>query len=154
MEIAIIIKGQVLQSIFGVALCIILDWYHLQLKVKNLMSMIALNKEDKELFINDLKLLLWNGEAAEAIIYIDNMSRVKNQVRQKELRDYIEKHHHEIINYGLRKRVGKTIGSGRGEKQNDLIVAHRQKKKGMSWSKKGSSALAVIKTKRLNDNLI
>jgi len=28
-----------LQSIFGLSVCIILDWYHLQLKVKNLMSM-------------------------------------------------------------------------------------------------------------------
>ena len=45
----------VLQSIFGISVCIILDWYHLQLKVKNLMSMIAYNKTDKELYINDLK---------------------------------------------------------------------------------------------------
>ena len=29
----------VLQAIFGIGVCIILDWYHLQLKVKNLMSM-------------------------------------------------------------------------------------------------------------------
>jgi hypothetical protein len=142
-----------LQAIFGMTVCIILDWYHLQLKVKNLMSMIALNKTDKELFINDLKFLLWNGNAAEAIIYIDNLSRVKNETKQKELRDYLEKHQDEIINYGLRKDAGKTIGSGRGEKQNDIVVAHRQKKKGMAWSPKGSSSLAVIKVNRINQNI-
>ena len=32
------------------------------------MSMIAQNKDDKELFINALKQLLWNGNTAEAII--------------------------------------------------------------------------------------
>jgi hypothetical protein len=143
-----------LQAIFGLSVCIILDWYHLQLKVKNLMSMIAINKKDKELFINDLKSLLWAGNTAEAIIYIDNIRRVKNETKKQELRDYLEKHQEEIINYGLRKDAGKTIGSGRGEKQNDLIVAHRQKKKGMAWSRKGSSALAVIKVKRINSGLL
>ena len=143
----------VLHTIFGTNVCIILDWYHLQLKVKNLMSMIALNKADKELFINDLKLLLWTGNSAEAITYLDNMTSVRNAIKHKELRDYIEKHEAEIIDYGLRKKAEKTIGSGRAEKANDLVVAHRQKKKGMAWSRKGSSALAIIKTHRLNRNL-
>jgi hypothetical protein len=116
----------VLQSIFGTSVCIILDWYHLQLKVKNLMSMIAYNKADKEQAIVDLKELLWSGNATEAMIYLDNMDKVKNEVKRKELRDYLEKHQKEIINYGLRQSTHKTIGSGRCEKANDLVVAHRQ----------------------------
>jgi hypothetical protein len=143
-----------LHCIFGSTICIILDWYHLQHKVKNLMSMIATNKADKELYINDLKALLWNGEVAEAIIYLDNMNKIKNVTKHKELRDYLEKHESEIINYGIRKANGKTIGSGRCEKGNDLIVAHRQKKKGMAWSRRGSSALAILKTNRLNHKSI
>ena len=91
----------VLHSIFGTNICIILDWYHLQLKVKNLMSMIAVKKEDKELFINDLKQLLWNGNTAEAIIYIDNLTRIKNAIKHKELRDYLEKHEAEIIDFAV-----------------------------------------------------
>ena len=139
-----------LQAIFGLHLCIILDWYHLQLKVKNLMSMIAYNKVDKEVYINDLKRFLWVGDAAEAMIYLDNMEKVRNQEKHKELRDYLEKHQKEIINYGARQKANKTIGSGRCEKGNDLVVAHRQKKKGMAWAKTGSSALAIIKTQRIN----
>lgn len=142
-----------LWSIFGAAVCIILDWYHLQLKVKNLMSMIAINKEEKELNISKLKELLWVGNVAEAIIYIDNITRVKNTVKCKELRDYLEKHQHEIIDYGTRQSVGKTIGSGRCEKANDLVVAYRQKKKGMAWSKAGSSALAIIQVEMINKKL-
>ena len=75
----------VLQSIFGLNLCIVLDWYHLQLKVKSLMSMIAYNKVDKEMYINDLKELLWFRNATEAIIYLDNMYKIKNQAKHKEL---------------------------------------------------------------------
>lgn len=143
----------VLQTVFGMSVCIILDWYHLQLKLKNLMSMIARNKEDKLLFINHLKEFLWIGNVAEALIYIDNIDRVKNQEKKQELRDYLEKHKVEIINYGLRQVANKTIGSGRGEKANDIVVAHRQKKKGMAWSRSGSSSLAIVKVNRINQQM-
>jgi hypothetical protein len=143
----------VLTAIFGECVCIILDWYHLQVKIKTLMTMIAGNKEDKNLYINDLKPLLWGGEVQEAISYIDKMSNVRKKGKQKELRDYLEKHQKEIINYGLRQEANKTIGSGRAEKANDLVVAHRQKKKGMAWERVGSSALAIIKVHRINNHM-
>ena len=142
-----------LQAVFGLGVCIILDWYHLQLKVKNLMSMIATNKNDKKLYINDLKLFLWTGNVPEALIYLDNMSRVKNIEKKQELHDYLEKHQTEIIDYGLRQAAKKTIGSGRVEKANDLVVAHRQKKKGMAWSPTGSASLAIIKINRINKEM-
>ncbi|GBC61718.1 hypothetical protein DENIS_2680 [Desulfonema ishimotonii] len=63
---------------------------------------------------------------------------------------YIEKHKSEIINYELRKPVGKTIGSGRVEKACDQVVGFRQKKKGMSRGKVGSRALATLKIAELN----
>jgi hypothetical protein len=107
--------------------------------------MIATNKVDKMLYINDLKLLLWTGNVSEGLIYIDNISGVENQEKKQELRNYLEKHQPEIIGYTLRQAANKTIGSGRVEKANDLIVAHRQKKKGMAWSRTGSSALAIIR---------
>ena len=46
---------------------------------------------------------------------------------------YLEKYHSEIINYELRRKVGKSIGSGRIKKDADLEVGHRQKK-GYNWS--------------------
>ncbi len=87
---------------------------------------------------------------AEAIIYLNNMDKVKNEAKHKELRDYLEKHQKEIINYDLRQSANKTISSVRGKKANDLVVAHRQKKKDMASSRVGSSALAMIKTNRIN----
>ena len=138
-----------LQLIFGLNLCIILDWYHLQLKLKNLMSMIAPNKAVKELYINDLKTLLWYGKTAEALDYLVQIPTVKNQEKLDELIGYLTKHKTEIIDYDKRKKAGKTIGSGRCEKANDHIVAHRQKKKGMAWSRPGTKALAIIKNCQL-----
>jgi hypothetical protein len=56
----------------------------------------------------------------------------------------------EIINYELRRSVGKTVGSGRVEKACDQAAGFRQKKKGMSWGKVGSRALATLKIAELN----
>ena len=39
------------------------------------------------------------------------------------------------------------------EKSNDMLVAHRQKKKGMSWSQDGSSGLAIITAFIKNGNM-
>lgn len=139
-----------LQFLFGVTVCIILDWYHVQLKIKNLMSMIAPNKTLKELYIKDLGALLWRGKTTQALDYLAQIPQVKNQEKFEELVEYLTKHQAEIIDYYKRQQAGKTIGSGRCEKANDAIVAHRQKKKGMAWSKSGSKALAIIKTNLLN----
>ncbi len=73
------------------------------------------------------------GSVTAAMTYLKNIHNIKNQAKLNELHDYLEKHDKEIINYELRQSIGKTIGSGRCEKANDLIVAHRQKKKGMAW---------------------
>ena len=44
----------------------------------------------------------------------------------------------------MRKQLGLPNGSSIGEKMNDLLVAQRQKHNGMSWSAKGSVALAAL----------
>ena len=141
-----------LWAVFGSQVRIILDWYHLQLKIKNMMSMIAPTKADKALYIEELGALLWQGHVTKALDYLKALPRVKNKDAHSNLCTYLEKHAQEIINYERRKQQGKAIGSGRGEKLNDTIVAHRQKKKGMAWAITGSKALAVIKTYELQKN--
>jgi hypothetical protein len=48
-------------SLFGKSYTHILDWYHLQEKVRQLMTMIGINKEIKENQTIELLNLLWNG---------------------------------------------------------------------------------------------
>ena len=139
-----------LLSIFGVAIVLILDWHHLCRKVLTLMSMIARNKTEKTETIRQVLLYLWHGFTSEAVNYLKQQVMPRNQDKYEELIHYLEKHQTEIIDYGERKRAGKTIGSGRMEKAVDQVVGHRQKKKGISWVPKGSKALAILKTIELN----
>ena len=140
-----------LLSIFGITITIILDWYHLCKKIRELMSMIARNKEEKIKHVKFLIYLLWRGMNEEALTYLKTKVIARNQQKYLELIKYIEKHKVEIIDYMTRKEAGKTIGSGRMEKGVDQVVGFRQKKKGMSWSQKGSRSLAILKIAELNN---
>lgn len=135
---------------FGKVVVLILDWYHLSKKVVNLMSMIARNKTEKAEHVKQSLSFLWHGFTVEAIAYLQKKVIPRNVEKWEELIHYLQKHQTEIIDYGERKRAGKTIGSGRMEKAVDQVVGHRQKKKGISWVPKGSKALAILKTVELN----
>ena len=127
------------------SICIILDWYHLVKKVRELMSMIATNKTEKDIHVKWINGRLWNGKTDDVLLYLQTIS-VKNKLFLDKLVTYLSKHALEIIDYERRKKVGRTIGSGRGEKANDQLIARRQKKKGLAWSDYGSKALAIIAT--------
>jgi hypothetical protein len=140
-----------LLAIFGIVVTIILDWYHLCKKVRELMSMIACNKEEKITHMRELFYYLWRGMANEAIEYLKQEVTARHKQKLRELITYLEKHKAEIIDYRSRQKAGKTIGSGRMEKGVDQVIGYRQKKKGMSWSKKGSKSLGILKVAELNN---
>lgn len=139
-----------LLTIFGKPVTIILDWYHLSHKVTTLMSLIARTKAEKESHLAALLVWLWRGNTPAALEYLDTQVSARNSEKLGELRGYLDKHQEEIIDYERRQDIGKTIGSGRMEKAVDQVIGHRQKKKGMSWSRVGSQALAILKVTELN----
>lgn len=139
-----------LLAVFGAGVTVILDWYHLCKKLRQLMSMIAVDKAEKSIHLKFLIPQLWQGQVTIALEYLKTQVKVRNQEKWSELIGYLEKHHSEIINYNRRRRVGKTIGSGRMEKGVDLTVGRRQKKKAMSWSPLGSRALSLLRIAELN----
>ena len=128
----------------------ILDWYHLENKIWQYMSRLGLLKHLKEKHVQEMLNYLWVGQVEEALIYSDVMIETHRNKILEELQNYLLKHKNEIINYSKRQFIGKIIGSGRGEKANDQLVAIRQKKKVMSWSEKGSNALAIVKSLEVN----
>lgn len=130
-------------GLFGHEYVHILDWYHLQRKVRDLMTMIAPDKEHKLAYCQELLGLLWHGEGGTALAKLRDYT-YRNVVKWEELVNYLVKNESHLIAYGRRQEVGKPIGSGRMEKAGDLLVARRQKQKGMSWSAKGSRSLAVL----------
>lgn len=143
------IRNQLI-TIFGLTITIILDWYHLVKRIREFMSMIARNKEEKVLHLQFIFYNLWRGNSYSVFDYLHTQVIAKNPVRLKELIEYLQKHNYEIIDYDKRKKAGKTIGSGRAEKAVDLVIGHRQKGKGMSWRNSGSKSLAILKTFELN----
>ncbi len=143
-----------LEAVFGFRpYRIILDWYHLKKRCTECLSMsFQCKKENRKEILKKLLRILWVGNTAQAQTYLKDLDsgllRSKNRVQ--ELCQYIEKHSAEIPCYALRKELGLKISSNAGEKANDLVVAGRQKNNGMSWSIKGSGALAQIKAMMLN----
>ncbi len=141
---------QRLQRVFGDDVWIILDWYHLDHKIYQFMSMIGRSKDEKATHAASILGFLWEGRTAEAIDYLRTQIAVRNLDKHQELIGYLEKHQAEIIDYKRRQATGKTIGSGRMEKAVDQVIGHRQKRKGMSWRPEGSRALALLKVLELN----
>lgn len=139
-----------LEQIFGSPIPVILDWYHLTKKVYQLLSMVAHGKDERERMQREVMGFLWRGGVGETLSYLRGVSARRVEAL-RELVGYLEKHGHEIIDYERRsQRAGKTIGSGRMEKGVDQVIGYRQKKKGMSWSEKGSKALGILRVVELN----
>lgn len=139
-----------LHRLFGKNIPILLDWYHLEAKIRQYLSRLGLEQSIKESHINEMLCYLWQGQTIEALIYSDEMIKTQKLSILEELQNYLVKHLSEICNYDRRQALGKTIGAGRGEKANDQLIAHRQKKKAMSWSEQGSNALTILKSLEIN----
>jgi hypothetical protein len=134
---------------------IILDWYHLKKKFKDLGSMAFKGKELRNEFINSISPALWRGDVDAALALIENVdrSKVKNFTYLEKLSTYLIRNRDYIPCYALRKKLGLRNSSNRGEKANDSVIAKRQKHKGMSWSNEGCSSLAAITCLQVNGEL-
>jgi len=127
---------------FGESVVVILDWYHLTKKLRELMSMIAQSKPEKQAHLKVLLAQLWRGQTQAAIDYIRHQVVARNREKWQELLAYLDKHQHEIIHYERRQKAGKPIGSGRVEKAVDQVIGHRQKHKGTSCCSKYLNSMA------------
>jgi hypothetical protein len=125
---------------------IILDWFHLEKKCKELLSMGIKTKIAKEAVLTVLLTLLWLGKVDDTIEYLENLdtSIIKSEGKIKELIGYFEKNTKNIPCYALRKELRLKISSNSVEKANDNIVSNRQKDNGTSWSKSGSVSLSSV----------
>ena len=135
---------------------IILDWLHLKKKCTEFLSMgIKGSKDEKQQIKQELVSILWTGRYGNAIKYLDAVkkSRVRNQKKIDELKDYIHRKSPNMACYALRHELGLRISSNRVEKANDLVVANRQKHNGMAWSRNGSGALAIITATMINGEM-
>lgn len=129
----------------------ILDWHHLKQKCLELSSRICRGKTAKVRFLRRLYRRLWRGDVPGAVAVLEaERPETKNEAKLDELIAYLEARAAWIPNYQQRRREQQYIASGHVEKANDLIVARRQKNRGMQWSEATSDALAALRTMMLN----
>ncbi len=126
---------------------LMLDWYHLEKRMTELLSMALKGPKDARHDIRAaLDQKLWAGNFDDAANYIRNLDGkyVKNEYKLNEAIAYLDRKKEFSCCYALRKELGYRNSSNPAEKANDLIVANRQKHNGMSWSYDGSGSLASI----------
>ena len=131
---------------------IILDWYHLEKKCKEQLSMALKGRKIRNQVLEQLMPILWHGLTDKGIVLLnalDNTS-IKDTSKRDKLVEYLKRNTPYIPCYAIRKELGLRNSSNIGEKMNDLIVSNRQKHNGMSWSKDGSVALASITALKRN----
>ena len=131
---------------------LIMDWYHLQHKCAELLSSALKGRKIRNEHLKQLTYFLWYGCTPKAITYLNDLSskHIKNQKALDTLTTYLENHRQKIPCYALRKQLGLCNSSNRVEKANDILVSHRQKRNGMSWSEQGSLSLAALSAVRRN----
>jgi hypothetical protein len=134
---------------------IILDWYHVVKKFKEFSSMAFKGRDIRNEFLGKILPSLWFGNVDGAIRILETVdnSTVKNSTYIQQLISYLQRVRNYIPNYALRKKLGLRNSSNLVEKANDIAVARRQKKNGMSWSPKGSISLATISCIKANNSL-
>jgi len=128
------------------ALQIILDWYHLEKRCKEQLSLALKGRLIRNALLAQLLPCLWHGcvDRAIALLQAVEPTQIKNQAELETLIDYLQRNRPYLPCYSVRKQLGLRNSSNLGEKANDLIVSDRQKHNGMSWSKPGSAALAAV----------
>jgi len=125
----------------------ILDWYNLHQKCTKLCSRICRGKVARAQLLRRL----WHGDVAAAIALLDAYRpQAKDAAMVDTLIAYLQARQHWMVNYCQRRIAQQYVGSGHVEKANDLIVARRQKGRGMQWSEATSDALAALRTLMLN----
>jgi len=134
---------------------IILDWYHLEKKCKEQLSMALRGSKIRNTFLSKLMPCLWFGNVSGAILLLNNIDpeKVKSHEIITKLIEYLERVRGCIPCYALRKKLGLRNSSNKGEKSNDLVVSSRQKHNGMSWSNDGSFSFATISATSCNNEI-
>lgn len=129
----------------------LLDWQHLKQKCYDLRSRICRGRAAKAQFLRRLYRRLWRGDVAGARAVLETeRPGSKNEGKLDELVGYLQARTPWIPNYRQRRIEQQYIGSAHVEKANDLLVARRQKNRGMQWSEATSDALAALRTLLLN----
>jgi hypothetical protein len=130
---------------------LLLDWYHLRVRCAEEASRACRGRAAKARFLRRLRRRLWRGDVPGAVRVIsEEVPHARPGSSLTTFGEYLRARQEYIPDYRARWRACRYIGSGQVEKANDLLVARRQKGKGMHWSGETSDALAALRTLKQN----
>jgi hypothetical protein len=132
---------------------LILDWYHLRKKCTDRLSRLGGEKAARKALRQQVCRALWRGKVDGALTLLAQFRPQVGPAAEgalDELIEYLQRHEAAVPDYGERRRERRYIGSGTVEKANDLLVARRQKRRGMHWNMETSEGLARLKVLLLN----
>ena len=129
----------------------VLDWDHLARTCTERCGTICRSRQEKQRLVRRLLRRLWAGKVDAAVSVLERYRRqAKDEAALDGLIAYLQARAEWIPNYRQRRRDQQYIGSGQVEKANDLLVARRQKNRGMQWSEATSDGLVALRTLMLN----
>lgn len=124
-----------------------LDPLHLSKKIDEKISLgVKGKKEEKAALRRKLFGIIWAGNVEGFIMCVRDIpeDKIKNKAAIENLVSYVDDKRNMIPCYALRNLLGLKNSSNDAELANRILVTQRGKNAAMSWSKKGSLALAAI----------
>lgn len=129
----------------------VLDWYHLCKKSRELSCLFSANRKDKASVLKRLYARLWRGDVDGAVEVLESYRPQARKVEAlEELIHSLQERRGSIPDYHARRASCRYIGSGLVENANNVLIAKRQKSHGMHWSLATSDGLAALTTLMLN----
>jgi len=128
----------------------ILDWYHLERRVREAIEEMRISEEERERKKEEIREELWEGRIEGAIRVIRGIGEEERGEKVEELIRYMRNNEEGIVNYKELREKGYHVGSGSIEKGIDVVIVKREKKGGMIWSRKGADSIARLRVKIFN----
>lgn len=137
----------------------ILDWYHVKEKITLLAADLFPDDKqanDKEMFIGEMKGLLFTGKTDECIENLREWYEKTNRKIQARIYDtinYFENNKERMGNYEQYKEEGVCIGSGAIESANKNVIQRRIKLPGCRWLKSQANIMAHSRAEFMNGKM-
>jgi len=136
----------------------ILDWYHVKEKITLLAAELFPDDRqanDKEMFINEMKGLIFTGKTDKCIENLKEWyAKTNNRKHQAKIYDTFQYFQNNIkrMNYEQYKNEGFCIGSGAIESANKNVIQRRIKLPGCRWLKSQANIMAHTRAEYMNGN--
>ncbi len=130
----------------------VLDRWHLRDARRRATRAAVPEEEERRPWSRRLEAALDVGDVSEALRIVAQMQQRYPHNALTEFAGYLGAQRERIPNYAARQAVGKTIGSGSGEKGVDIVVNRRLKgRRGMRWWRCRAEEMIALRLATLND---